>query len=164
MHNDNMKRKVIILRGVSGSGKSTFIEPKLGVIDKSAKVVSADHYFFMKDGQYIFKPSDLPKAHAECFKTFIRAVQHDSCDVVVDNTNCTLVECAPYIAIANAYDLDVYVMEFDVPIEEAVARNMHGTPYDAILRQQTALNKSRSEWPPWWPCPTSIHLFGIARI
>jgi len=63
---------VIILSGVSGSGKSSYIKnymsdnPNVGVY-----VVSADHSFLGKDGTYKFDPSKLTKAHAQFFRHYI---------------------------------------------------------------------------------------------
>lgn len=80
--------KVIILCGVSGSGKST-IAKEIG----SGYVVSADD-FFMASGEYKFDPTMLPAAHGQCLRDFVGCLQYGCDTIVVDNTNTTMMEVA----------------------------------------------------------------------
>lgn len=93
--------KVIILRGPSGSGKSTYaarIEAES--LDLTCLVVSADKYFIQPDGTYKFDPTQLGNAHGVCLKWFLLGLQQDTDTVIVDNTNCSLVEIAPYLSLS----------------------------------------------------------------
>lgn len=140
-------QRVMILRGISGSGKTTFQKKHC---DFSCRVVSADDWF-MLGGAYRFDPTELGNAHGHCLRRFIRAMG-DRADVVVDNTNTTLVEIAPYISIAMAYeDASIEVVELMCDVETAAARNTHGVPLVGVQRMQENLRKSGAEWPMFWP-------------
>jgi predicted kinase len=141
--------KVIILRGLPGSGKSTFTSKMEGVV----KVVSADHYFHINDDQvYRFDPSKLGAAHAYCLRTFVNTLtKEDWVDtLVVDNTNCSAVEIAPYYALAQAYGVDCTIVHINTNLsdEELSDRNVHGVPVATIARMRTTI--AREQLPPWW--------------
>ena len=60
MEGNNMKN-LYIVRGLPGSGKSTFAKS----IAKPYQVFEADQYF-MKNGKYKFDPTKLKEAHNDC--------------------------------------------------------------------------------------------------
>ncbi len=128
--------KVVVLSGVSGSGKSTYIRERLG----DAYVVSADHYF-MRTGVYEFDASKLGDAHAQCFRMFTIQVQEGSTRgvIVVDNTNTTNVEIAPYMAGARAFGWDSEIItlmcETDAQVAACSQRNSHGVQLPIVLQQ-----------------------------
>lgn len=137
--------KVIILSGVSGSGKSSFANG-LGRTYK----VSAD-YFFLVSGEYRFDPAKLADAHAFCFRSFLSAMREGFETIVVDNTNTTAVEIAPYVLGAQAHDYSVQIITVAVPedaLEACAARNAHGVSLQGIRAQWERL-QSR-QLPPWW--------------
>lgn len=150
-------RKVIIMSGISGSGKSSHIQKLFDEVGegKTFAVVSADH-FFTKDGVYNFDPSKLSEAHGECFYDFITHMRHLCNLVVVDNTNTTEVEIAPYILGAQAFG---YVAEILTLVRPAGmdpndyyrachARNSHGVSEVGVKQQYSRLlNRAL---PPWW--------------
>lgn len=145
--------KVTILCGVSGSGKSTYIEKIQG--DK--KVFSADSYF-MEDGKwYNFDPKNLSKAHAWCLREYTREVsQSDApCNIVVDNTNTTVSEVAPYAALAQAYGHELEIVIIKPPkrrdaLEKIAGRNVHGVPKHVVEAQYRRLSVLRRSLPPRW--------------
>lgn len=147
-------RKVIIMSGVSGSGKSTHamkaFKGEFGPAT-TISVLSADN-FFMKEGVYNFDPSKLSLAHGECFKDFITNLRNDTDLVVVDNTNTTAVEIAPYILGAQAYGYEVEIItvmcETEDDINCAAARNSHGVPLTGVMAQHKRL--CGRELMPWW--------------
>ena len=55
---------MVIMRGVSGCGKSTIVKHLMSELDTKC-VCSADHYF-MKGGVYSFDRSQLKYAHEDC--------------------------------------------------------------------------------------------------
>ena len=138
------KPKAIILIGPSGSGKSTYAK-KIG-----HTIVSADDYF-MRDGKYCFEASKLSEAHGDCLRDYIDAIQWNT-SVIVDNTNTTIAEVAPYIAIAQAYDYDieVVVMPF-VGLQTFVERNVHGVPEVTIIGQIARIERLVDDWPRHFP-------------
>lgn len=127
-------RKVIVLSGCSGSGKSEYVKkfgkiagPSHAVpIDVTPEhvslsegdyvgIVSADTFFINAEGEYKFEGAKLPEAHALCFRSFIRALQTKSFYhqyLFVDNTNTTTVEIAPYMLAASAFGWPAEVLTF----------------------------------------------------
>ncbi|MGW8177479.1 MAG: AAA family ATPase [bacterium] len=143
--------QVKILCGVSGSGKSTYIQNHF----PSATVCSADH-FFMKNGEYQFDPSKLPMAHGACLRKFVGIVKQGSGiqpvegTVVVDNTNTTVSEVAPYAALALAYGHDLEIIIIEAEPGMAHSRNAHGVPLPGVMGQHNRLVKLADQLPPWW--------------
>ena len=138
---------VIILRGVSGSGKSTATaryNPDL--------VVSADHFMVDKEGRYNFDVTRLSECHSKCLLTFLDFVASHSNDsiVVVDNTNTTLWETSPYVQSGNALGHVVKVISLLSDPEVAAARNQHGVPPATVFSQDQRLRSSCLEIPSHW--------------
>jgi len=158
---------VKILSGVSGAGKSTFIQAQSW--SDSCVIHSAD-YFFSKDGPYSFDPSKLNEAHGECLRGFVNGVRsgdarkrfiespegqalqgsgfNSSVVEVVDNTNLSVEEIAPYYALAKAYGYEVELITLLIDPEIAAHRNVHGVSERVIERMQTKL-RARTI-PPFW--------------
>ncbi len=156
-------KKVIVLSGVSGVGKSTYAKK---LCDESSHyttctIVSADDFFtttYMNGekevSEYNFDPSKLSLAHGECFRAFINALL--SCPglsglVVVDNTNTTSEEIAPYILGAQAYGWDVEIVTLypaHTTIDECYARNVHGVGFAAVEAQGSRIVGRKLM--PWW--------------
>lgn len=156
-------RKITLMSGIPGSGKSTEAEVRMcGSVNRPMLenrshnrnphniIVSADHHFM--DGPiYKFDVSQLSAAHGSCLKSYLRAMtvshpgEHVAPEhVVVDNTFVSSIELAPYIALAQAYDIPVEVVTVQVKIEDVVkahARNSHGVPQGAIERMWKALSE-----------------------
>jgi predicted kinase len=143
--------KVKILCGVSGSGKSTYIKNHF----PDADVCSADHFFLTDEGDYLFDPRKLPQAHAKCLRDFVYLVSTtphgDRVPVVVDNTNTTVGEVAPYAALALAYGHDLEIIIVQAEPGMAHSRNTHGVPVQGVMGQHNRLVKLADQLPPWWP-------------
>lgn len=154
-------KKVIVLSGVSGSGKSTYAK---GLANDSAYatnghvlIVSADDHF-MKDGQYSFDPSKLSEAHGECFRRFLFALDRAGRDgpggsdtVVVDNTNTTSEEIAPYMLAAQAFGWEAEIRTLDIEWADLVfyfQRNIHVNDIVVIERQFRRIVERKLL--PWW--------------
>jgi len=123
-------------------------------------IFSADNFFINKTtGVYEFNPGKLKEAHGSCIMGFALALFHKQVkhvtimrgcpgsgkstwikdnaaelDTVIDNTNPTAVDVAPYAALASAYDVPMEVVTLMSDPEIAAARNVHGVPYDAVLK------------------------------
>lgn len=126
--------------GASGSGKSTWAHSQSG-----ARVVSADNFFMLGDGSYEFDPHRLPDVHQQCLRSFLRALEGGEEHVIVDNTNTTLVEIAPYYALAEALGYTVEVRVFTGAWD-----NVHGVPEYAVAAQRARIRKTLSSWPRRW--------------
>ncbi len=134
--------KVIIMRGIPGSGKST-IASQLG----HEMYCSADDYFINNDGVYNFNPIEIGEAHKSCMRKFL-AGMNVRAKITVDNTNVELWEISPYIAICQAYDVDYEIITVRCDPEIASKRNVHGVPEKTILRMAERLE--RIKLLPWW--------------
>ena len=135
------KNEVILYRGISGSGKST-----LAQAHPYAYVVSADNFFMVND-QYKFEAYKLPQAHSECLRLFVEAIHEDQGQIVVDNTNTTIQEIAPYAALALAYGYRLSVVTLLCNPAEGWKRNAHNVNADVIVEQD---RKLRSTQIPRW--------------
>lgn len=163
-------RKVVIMSGCAGSGKSKFVEQIVqGHIQPNVPlrhfVCSADNFFFDETGNYVFDASKLSEAHGWCFRNFIEEMRY-GCDhfrstdhlIIVDNTNTTTEEVAPYILGASAYGYEPEIIQFSVPnpssvdfvnyVERCATRNKHGVSYSAVASQCRRLIDFNPM--PWW--------------
>lgn len=138
--------QVIIMRGIPGSGKSTYVRDQLASKFSRGMYVSTDD-FFVCGSTYRFDPKRISEAHASCLRHFVDAVR-DDCTCFVDNTNTTAVEIAPYYALALAYGADVKIVRMVTPFEVAVTRNTHNVPISTIWKMHQNLLTERL--PPHW--------------
>jgi predicted kinase len=136
--------KVWIYCGLPGAGKTTRIKRD----HPHAVTCSADD-FFMQGGEYRFDVSKLSEAHGSCLRNFVSLLQDSMPQIVVDNTNTTTAEVAPYAALAQAHGYALEIVTVACPPEAAHARNVHGVPLAAVNAMSDRLAKR--ELPPWWP-------------
>jgi len=126
---------VTILRGVSGSGKSTIANmlTQLGAV-----VVSADKYFIQPFGGYVFDPAKLKQAHEYCYD-MLRMELLSGNDVIVDNTNTTEKEIAKYLEFAQerGYKVTCLVVE-----NRHGSDSIHDVPEEVRKKQAMRLAQS----------------------
>ncbi len=151
-----MSKRVVVLSGCSGSGKSTVAK---NLADKHYAVVSADDFFTLS-GKYNFNPSHLGLAHASCFRRFIIAMQDSVELIIVDNTSTTLDECSPYMLGAAAFGYESEIITVQVhplDLEKCAARNAHGVPLN-VIRSQWGRIQNR-KLPNYWKATTVPAVF-----
>ena len=152
-----MKKTVIILRGIPGAGKSSYIRSmvKLAEVDsEQVYVASADDYFMKLEPEvsgvdgdrtrrvsrrvYRFDPTLLPRAHAECMKGFLEVLAQGRPVVVVDNTHIHRWEYQAYELAARISGYEVKIVEvMPLTVDElrvCARRNEHGVPVDVVAR------------------------------
>lgn len=137
------KRRVMVLRGLPGSGKSTYAAGIEGAVVCSAD----DFYVRIGGGVYRHDPARIGEAHTECFRKFLTSLTEGRDTVVCDNTNSMAIEIAPYMLAAAAFGYEAEVIQFRCSPEEAAARNVHGVPEDVIRKMAEAMERTL---PPWW--------------
>lgn len=144
--------KSVIMIGAAGSGKSTFINRNF----PEGLVCSSDHYH-MKDGVYQWKLENASYAHQCCLRKYVDLLAHQEyCKnqddtVIVDNTNTTIREVAPYMALGLAYANSVEVYAWLLPPDVTHPRNSHSVPFSTVQRMYEQVRVLLSEWPPYWP-------------
>lgn len=141
-----MSRRLVILRGIPGSGKSTLARRLLG--DATAIIASADDLFVGHDRVYRFDPARIGEAHGACFRRAVDAMRLGADVVVIDNTNITAVEVAPYVLAAQAYGYEHEIVTVQCGVALAAERNIHGVPLERVAAMAAALD--RETMMPWW--------------
>ena len=126
--------KVTVLRGISGSGKTTWTKAH----ESKAHIVSADFYF-MRDGVYTFDPQKLEENHAKCFRAFMEALLKSEEWIIVDNTNICAWEYSPYVLAAEAYGYAVELVTFECSVEVSLSRK------DAVPPEKLRATSQRLE-------------------
>jgi len=102
------EKKLIILRGISGTGKSTLaksLEAKY-----KTKALSSDD-FFMDENKYKFDPAKLTEAHAWNQQRVKDAMKEGKPVIIVDNTNTMGWMMRPYVEAARQHGYKVEFME-----------------------------------------------------
>jgi len=114
--------QLIIIRGPSGFGKSTFaekIQEKLG--SDKCDIHEADNFFY-EDGVYRFDPNLLGKAHQYCRDSVKESLSKGK-TVVVSNTSTRLKEFSDYIKMTELFEATVEVVRMKTRY-----KNTHGVP------------------------------------
>lgn len=126
------KRNLIILRGVSGSGKTTFCN-----LMPDAVVCCADDYFTDKDGNYKWYPEGLGKAHTYCWNQFKDVLDNTDKDIIVANTNTRPSDWNKYVAAAEGFLVTFVVLE-----NRHGGKDVHNVPEETLQRQEKTIREN----------------------
>jgi predicted kinase len=129
-------KELILVRGVSGSGKSTFAH--LIAYACEARVYTTDDYFTDAEGNYNWRAEDSKRAHTWNQDRVKYAMGCQEVGIIiVPNTFTQNWEMKPYLEMANEYGYRVTVVRVESGLtpKELCDRNIHSVPYEAILRQ-----------------------------
>ena len=116
---------LIILRGVPGSGKSTFSE-FLKSLGSFGYHHETDKYFCI-DGVYKFDPSKLGENHAKCFHDFKISVNNNDGNIILSNTSVATWEYEKYKQYAESKGFRVFVITMSQQFQ-----NIHGVPDEKV--------------------------------
>jgi predicted kinase len=111
-------KTLLLVRGLPGSGKSTFAETLVG----KDNVYSADDFFTDSEGGYNYNPSRIQEAHLFCLGNVKQRMIHDTDNaftstIAVTNTFTQEWEMEKYYIIAKQYGYTVHTI---------VVENRHG--------------------------------------
>lgn len=126
-----MTNTLYLIRGISGSGKTTYAK-KLQKEYPSLSHYEADMYFY-KDGVYNFNPKFLRTAHHWCLKSTEKDIKEGK-SVIVSNTFTQLWEMEEYIKLTEKYNTQLIILK-----TIGNYKNIHGVPEDV-------LEKMRNRW------------------
>lgn len=152
--------RAIIMRGIPGFGKSTFVKKVIPqLVGSDIIVCSADKEFVGEDGVYRFERDKLWLAHKKCRSNFGGVlklpVDFQAHAVVCDNTNTTAKEIRPYYEMGEAsrnytviYEIQPIDGDWDRAVKIGAENNVHGVPRQAIERMKDRILKSciPEEW------------------
>lgn len=129
-----MNVKVFFVRGLPGSGKSTYARN----IIKPDIICEADSYF-IKDGHYNFVAEDLGKAHDQCYNEFCNAVENNK-SVAVCNTFSKYWEIKRYIEFCRDKHIKFKIIKMNT-----IYKSTHNVPEETIQRMKDRWQDFKNE-------------------
>lgn len=123
------KQVLILVRGLPGSGKSSFCR----FLSESCgfQVFSVDDFFTGVDGEYKFDFSKNHLAYKKCEENVYAALNAGAKAVMVDNTFTIDWEMKPYLQMAETFNCRLHVVTMEKYHHE---ENIHEIPRDQIRR------------------------------
>jgi predicted kinase len=119
-------KSIIIVRGIPGSGKSSF-SSLLG-----RAICSADDYF-IRNNRYLWKADKLGFAHSWCQRKCERFLKLGISPVIIDNTSISSKDVNIYIKLAKKYNYKY----FSIIIENRHdGINSHNVPAETIKKMK----------------------------
>jgi predicted kinase len=118
-------KKLYIIRGVPGSGKSTYARSVLGV-----EPFEADD-FFMHDGKYLYQADKISQAHQYCRTKTLIAMKKQQKVIAVANTFVRKREFKGYIKLAEKYGYEVIIH-----VSRGQFQNVHNVPDEIVAKMK----------------------------
>ena len=135
----NEKPKIVLIRGLPGSGKSTMAAAMSGYVHLEADM------FMLVDGAYQYDPTKVRDSHEWCRKQ-MRIALASGQSVVVSNTFSRLHEMKDYVTIGKDFNIAVTVIDAD-----GAWPNVHGVPLERIEQMRQRWEKLPPGYPATWP-------------
>ena len=118
-----MEKVLFIVRGIPGSGKSTFAKTLGG------QHYEADMFFIDEDGNYKFDGTKIKDAHKWCQSFVETDMVLGYQKIVVSNTFTQEWEMKPYMDLAKKYGYKVFTIVVE---NRHGGNNVHDVPEDKI--------------------------------
>lgn len=155
--------QVIILMGVPGAGKSTWIRGTPEFQQKNFYICNSDRFLYDENGSYKWTPERQSRAHRDCLREYVQVIVNSYYNnyetIFVDNTNITLAELAPYVAVAQAFDVPVKIVHIEAADpERAWERNQHNVPSDVHCGMAWKLLETLRQLPSWFPRVETVQM------
>lgn len=122
------------VRGVSGSGKTSFANTLSYALGHDVRLYEADNYFYNENGEYNWSADKLHDAHNYCKNMVIEnMISSTRPDVIVSNTSTSKKEVDIYQEIA--YNLGYRFISLIVENRHGT-KSIHGVPDEVLQRQR----------------------------
>lgn len=120
-------KEVVIIRGVAGSGKSTFAN--LLAQGHGAKIVEADKYAYNEHGVYDWKFEDLSSYHRKAMAEFDNHIENSENMIIVSNVSARWQDFKYYFNKAKeaGYKVTTLVVE-----NRNDTNSVHGVPDETL--------------------------------
>lgn len=130
--------KLVIVRGLPGSGKSTYAA---NLARGLFRHVEADHFFLLGDGKYAFDGKLIKLAHDWCYSSTVKALRQGY-NVVVSNTFTTMWEIDRFLGIPSLLpDVEISVVEM-----RAQYGNIHNVPEEKLAQMAARWEEMDASW------------------
>ena len=133
---------VIILRGVPGSGKSSFVKMLKGT-NTDVTVHAIDDLHVDENGDFFWKEDEQDKLYLLNYCNFVNSMKDQMPLIVVDCINVKTSDFSDYIQAARMFNYHVYVVTPDMPnVDDAAKRNKHHV-------SSLQIKQMYKDWEPW---------------
>ena len=134
-------KRLILMQGAPGSGKSTVAEAlahRHSGGNQAPQILSTDRFHY-RQGIYEFNPAMVGKYHAWTQALCLAAMIVETPLIIIDNTNIKREHVQPYLDMAEEHGYTVTVVRVDPGLVECLARNAARSgdrriPEDVIVR------------------------------
>ena len=127
-----MEKALILVRGIPGSGKSTFA----ALLSKA--ICCADDYHMHK-GKYVWKAEKISKAHEWCQRKCRRFMKKGIERIVIANTNTTVRELQPYMDLAKQFNYKFFSIIIETRHDN---KSIHNVPEVTLDKMKERFNIS----------------------
>lgn len=139
-------KKAYVYCGLPGSGKSTHARTVAGCV-----VIETDDFWINPDTDaYEYDADRAGESHGWNLVRWINLCQGGFPRIACANTNLTMAEIAPYVAIAQSYGFAVVVRVIDIDFDLACERNTHDVPLETMEKMAQDFDELVDNFPPWW--------------
>jgi tRNA uridine 5-carbamoylmethylation protein Kti12 len=122
--------KVVLVTGISGSGKSEEVARLAKEDPKHTVVIAVNDYFVEYDDKFHYAHLVYPYAQDDAKGKFayalMRAGQDETKVVIVEDIFSTVGELNDYMIVARSYDCEVEIVTMECDPATAIARQVHG--------------------------------------